>query len=151
MIASQATLSTLLGMFDPADARTWPSDTVVLRGGLGGVQLPRQPPHGIRQATLVLLIERSIHDLLNAGSDLLLRQRARGHRTSSQTLAWRPVRVGLVFVVTYAAVFLLARYAIRILLAEMVEQKRRRQEERRAQAAAAETSGSSSAAGRGSP
>ena len=60
------------------------------------------------------------------------------------------IRVGLVFVVTYAAVFLLARYAIRILLAEMVEQKRRRQEERRAQAAAVETPGSSSAAGRGS-
>jgi hypothetical protein len=42
MIASQATLSTLLGMFDPADARTWPSDTVVLRGGLGGVHELRE-------------------------------------------------------------------------------------------------------------
>jgi len=25
-------------MFNPADARTWPVDTIVLRGGLGGVE-----------------------------------------------------------------------------------------------------------------
>jgi predicted branched-subunit amino acid permease len=59
------------------------------------------------------------------------------------------VRVGLVFVVTYAAVFLLVRFAIRTLLAEIVEQKRRQQEERRAQVAGG-TAGPSSGGGRGS-
>ena len=29
-------------MFDPADPRTWPSGTVVLRGGLGGVEELRE-------------------------------------------------------------------------------------------------------------
>jgi len=57
------------------------------------------------------------------------------------------VRAGLVFVVTYAAVFLLVRSVVRILIADMVEQNRVRQEQEQAQRAA-ESENSSSEPGR---
>lgn len=46
------------------------------------------------------------------------------------------VRAGLVFVVTYGAVFLLVRSVVRIIIADMVEQNRERQEQEQAQRAA---------------
>ena len=60
------------------------------------------------------------------------------------------IRVALVFVVSYAATFLLVRYAVRTMLAEMLERKRQQQEEYRAQMAAGGPPGSSSTASQGS-
>jgi hypothetical protein len=47
------------------------------------------------------------------------------------------LRVGIVFVIAYAAAFLLVRCVVRIVVAEMVERDRQRREEEQAQRAAA--------------
>jgi len=60
------------------------------------------------------------------------------------------IRVALVFVVSYAATFLLVRYAVRTILAEVLERKRQQQEEHLAQMAAATPPGAPSVANQGS-